>query len=64
MVSKHVTKLEYELQDKLEEYFPKGCTKYRGKALVLIAMAKELGVQGHADYIKSKKFVKLGEKEQ
>ena len=54
MVNKQVQKLESDLWDKLEEYFPKGESKERGKAIVLIALAKEMGVQGHADYIKTK----------
>lgn len=52
--SEHIIKLESDLWDQLEEYFPKGENKDRGKAMVLIAMAKEMGVKGHADNIKQR----------
>ncbi len=59
-VSKHIQDMEIKLWDKLEEYFLKGENKERGKVLVLITMAKELGVQGHADHIKIKGVGKQG----
>ena len=56
--SERIIELEKEVWDKFNEYFPK--TKIstqkelqlRSKALVILIMAKELGVQGHADNIK------------
>lgn len=56
--SPHIIKMENKLHDALEEYFPKGEHKDRGKALVLIVLAKELGVQGHSDNLKQKQKMK------
>lgn len=52
--SKDIIELEHKIWDLLEEYFPKGKHKDRGKVLVLIALSKELGVQGHVDLLKQR----------
>jgi len=50
-----------EVWDKFNEYFPKTEIstekelQLRSKALVILLLAKELGVQGHIDNIKQKK---------
>ena len=58
MISDKVKELEKQVWDRLNEYFPKGGSQkeesLRAKALVLITLSKEMGVQGHADHIKSK----------
>ena len=55
----NVEELEKQVWERLNEYFPKGGSgeseRQRSKALVLITMAKEMGVQGHAERLKNKK---------
>ena len=60
MVSEHIKEMEIELWKMFNTYFPKTNVStdaelnLRSKALVILMMSKELGVQGHADNIKSK----------
>ena len=58
MVSEEVKKIEKEVFAKLNEYFPKGGSptdkKLRARALVILMMAKEMGVQGHADAVEQR----------
>lgn len=58
MVSEHIKEIEKEVWAKFNEYFPEGGSPVdqnnRSKALVILIMAKEMGVQGHADHIKFK----------
>lgn len=54
--SKKIVKMEENLAYHIDEYFPMEMKENgRSKALILISMAKDLGVQGHADYAKQKK---------
>lgn len=59
-IETRVEELEREVWKKLNEYFPTTTVStcfelnQRSKALVLIMLSKELGVQGHADYIRKK----------
>ncbi len=61
MVSEHIKEIEREVWSKFNEYFPEGKLPFdrestlRSKALVILIMAKEVGVQGHAYHIKLKK---------
>jgi len=64
MIGKTVQELEEQVWDKLEEYFPKGKHKDRGKAMVLIALAKEMGVKGHIEHLKKKQDANCVEDEQ
>ena len=60
MVSECIKEMEIELWKMFNMYFPKTSSStdkelnQRSRALVILMMAKELGVQGHADHIKSK----------
>lgn len=60
MVSEHIEEIEREVWARFNEYFPDDGTeigkRLRSKALVILIMAKEMGVQGHADNIKSKEI--------
>jgi len=50
--------MEKEVWAKFNEYFPEGKTPQdpntllRSRALAILMMAKEMGVQGHADHIR------------
>lgn len=50
-------KIETQLMDVLEIYFPKGKSKERGKVLLIIALAQQLGVAGVYEKMKEDKLI-------
>ncbi len=52
MPGEMIKQMELKIWNYLEEHFPKGKHKDRGHVMVLIAMAMNCGVQGHADNIR------------
>ncbi len=54
--SDKILKMEKRLVEQIDEYFPMNFEENgRSKALILVSMAKDLGVQGHADRLIWKK---------
>lgn len=60
--SKKIIDMEKKIALHLDSWFPKSATKsediLRTRVMVLIIMAKELGVQGHADILKQRRNMK------
>ncbi len=58
MVSEKIKQMERELTDELDKYFPQSENKekalLRSRAYCIMRRSIELGVQGHADHIRTK----------